>query len=82
LRWTAQDASHDTHGADHEVAQSVLNRIGIDGEVWRDVVWNFKRYFGQSSCAGQSDAMAEHAQQHGKRWHRGQRHLQGSVRPN
>ena len=79
LRWTAQDASHDTHGADHEVAQSVLNRIGIDGEVWRDVVWNFKRYFGQSSCAGQSDAMAEHAQQHGKRWHRGQRHLQGSA---
>jgi hypothetical protein len=75
LRWTAKDSTHDADGTDHEVAQTVLHRIGIDGDMWRDVVWNFKKYFGQSSCAGKSEAMSEHAHQHGKRWHRGQSHL-------
>ncbi|MDP1561870.1 MAG: hypothetical protein Q8M16_10870 [Pirellulaceae bacterium] len=79
LRWTAKDSSHDVDGTDHENAQNVLSRIGIDGDMWRDVVWNFKKYFGQSSCAGKTDAMAEHANQHGKRWRRGQRHLPSSL---
>ena len=79
LRWTANDPSLETNGADDEVVQGVLGRIGIDGEMWRDVVWNFKKYFGKSTCAGKSDAMAQHAQQNGKRWHRGQRSLKADV---
>jgi len=75
LRWTAQDSVHAANGPDHETAQTVLSGLGIDGEMWRDVVWNFKKYFGHSTCAGRGESMAEHAQQHGKRWHRGQRHL-------
>lgn len=78
LRWTAKDSTHDADGMDHEVAQTVLRKIGIDGDMWRDVVWNFRKYFGQSSCAGRSEAMAEHAHQNGKRWHRGQRQLRSS----
>ena len=82
LRWTAQNSGHDSDATstatDHETAQTVLNGLGIDGEMWRDVVWNFKKYFGQSSCAGREEAMADHAQQQGKRWHRGQRHLRVS----
>lgn len=78
LRWTAKETGADTDGQDHEVAHTVLQQIGIDGDMWRDVVWNFKKYFGQSSCAGKSEAMSEHAQKNGKRWHRGQRHLRSS----
>jgi hypothetical protein len=78
LRWTAKDPTLDADGQDREIPHTVLQQIGIDGDLWRDVVWNFKKYFGHSSCAGKSNAMAEHARQNGKRWHRGQRHLQAN----
>jgi hypothetical protein len=57
-----------------ELAQT-LEELGVDGELWCDLVWNFKRYFGQSSCAGRQDQMQAHAKRVGKRWHRGQRQL-------
>jgi hypothetical protein len=78
LRWTAQD----TRKADDENAEAavetVLDGLGMDGDIWRDLVWNFKRYFGKSSCAGGGEAMADHARRHGKSWCRGQRHLRST----
>ena len=57
-----------------ELAQT-LEALGVDGELWCDLVWNFKRYFGQSSCAGRGDKMQAHAKSLGKCWRRGQRQL-------
>ena len=57
-----------------ELAQA-LEELGVDGELWCDLVWNFKRYFGQSSCAGRGDKMQAHATSLGKCWRRGQRQL-------
>ena len=57
-----------------ELAQT-LEELGVDGELWCDLVWNFKRYFGQSSCAGRGDKMQAHAKSLGKCWRRGQRRL-------
>jgi hypothetical protein len=51
----------------------LLASQGIDASMWRELVWNFKKYFGRGSCAGSSPAMAEDAQRHGRGWHRGQK---------
>jgi hypothetical protein len=50
-----------------------LATLGIDASMWRDLVWNWQRYFGKSSCAGRPESMQADAEQHGRRWHRGQR---------
>jgi hypothetical protein len=52
LRWTSQQKST---GEVTEVPRQVgrsLSRLGIASSMWRDLVWNFKRYFGRSTCAG------------------------------
>ena len=73
LRCTAKSPDMDQDGRDTEVAEKVLSELSLDGEMWRDMVGNCKRYFASSSCMGSSEAMAAHAQKIGKRWHRGQR---------
>ncbi len=39
----------------------ILERLGIEGSMWCDLVWEYKKYFGKSSSAGASDRMKEHA---------------------
>jgi len=51
------------------------SRLGMDASMWRDLVWDYKRYFGKSSCAGRSESMAADAQRLGKRFHHGQRRM-------
>jgi hypothetical protein len=63
----------DQNGRDTEVSEKVLSELSLDGEMWRDMVGNCKRYFASSSCMGSGEAMAAHAEKIGKRWHRGQR---------
>ncbi len=75
LRWTAQKDEKAARDADKVAATKVLERLGIDAKMWQDLVWNFKKYFGHGSCAGKREALAEHAQKTGKRWHRGQRKM-------
>jgi hypothetical protein len=43
--------------------------------MWRDLVWEYKRYFGGSSCAAGPASMAADAERLGKRFHRGQRRI-------
>ncbi|MFK7735889.1 MAG: hypothetical protein AB8B50_07680, partial [Pirellulaceae bacterium] len=75
LRWTARSSPLAEQGAQRKVPprlQGVLSRLGIDASMWRDLVWNYKRYFGQSRIAGSPDSMAQHAQESGGHWARGQ----------
>ena len=58
---------------------TLLSDLGIEANMWRDLVWNYKRYFGGSSCAGSPDSMAEHAESIGKRFHQGLRALMEEV---
>jgi hypothetical protein len=82
LRWTArQRLSEFVEKVPEELSQ-LLSRLGIEASMWRDLVWNFKRYFGKSSCAGSPRSMSDDAQRHGKRWHRGQAQVRECfVRP-
>lgn len=82
LRWTAKQHS-DTSSTNSLPGQleSILSRLGIAAEMWRDLVWNFKRYFGKSTCAGSPDSMAADAERHGKHHHWGQRHASACFSP-
>jgi hypothetical protein len=72
LSWTAKQPVKGFTEAVPEGLQPVLSRLGIDASMWRDLVWDFKKYFGKSSCAGSPRSMSADAERHGKRWHRGQ----------
>ncbi len=72
LSWTAKQRIKELTEEVPESLKSVLSKVGIEASMWRDLVWNFKRYFGKSSCAGSPQSMSADAERHGKRWHRGQ----------
>ena len=77
LRWTARQG---VEGIGVKVPASlahVLTKLGIDALMWRDLVWNWKRYFGRSGGAGRPDSMASDAERSGRRWYRGQRAAAG-----
>jgi hypothetical protein len=72
LRWTAKQG---VDGITAKVPASLaktITELGIDVSMWRDLVWNWQRYFGKSTCAGHPDSMKADAQRQGRRWHRGQ----------
>ncbi len=75
LKWTSMQRIKETVGQVPEKLRASLSSLGIDATMWRDLVWNFKRYFGKSSCAGSPQSMAVDAQRTGKRFHRGQRQI-------
>jgi REP element-mobilizing transposase RayT len=75
LRWTAQQRVKEAVAAVPAHLLVILSKLGIEGSMWRDLVWNYKRYFGKSSCAGSPESMAADAQRLGKSFHRGQRQI-------
>jgi hypothetical protein len=76
LRWTGQQKSTDEVTEVPKQVGRSLSRLGIASSMWRDLVWNFKKYFGRSSCAGSPQAMSADAAKHEKAWYSGQRQVQ------
>jgi hypothetical protein len=73
LRWTAKQAVKGVVSKVPPKLATLLASLGIEASMWRDLVWNFKKYFGRGVCAGSPAAMAEDAQRSGRSWHRGQK---------
>jgi hypothetical protein len=73
LKWTGAQRLKEAAGEVPIKLQAALTSFGIESSLWRELVWNFKRYFGRASCAGSPNAMAADAASNGKRFHRGQR---------
>jgi REP element-mobilizing transposase RayT len=72
LKWTGDNKPSVGKPKATPEVEPILKRLGIDGSVWIDLVWKFKKYF-QGSVAGLPDSMSEHATTHHHRWSRGQR---------
>jgi REP element-mobilizing transposase RayT len=53
--------------------EPILKRIGIDGRMWADLVWKFKKYFGKSGAAGSPQSLRDSAIQNNRKFIRGQR---------
>jgi REP element-mobilizing transposase RayT len=75
LCWTAKQSQPSEAHPVPKSLQSVVSRLGIDLKMWRDLVWNYKRYFGNSSCAGSPESMSQHARSQGHKWAKGQRSI-------
>jgi hypothetical protein len=73
LRWTAKQTVDGMAAKIPAALAETLTQLGIDAAMWRDLVWNWQRYFGKSSCVGSPSSMTNDAQKHGKCFHRGQR---------
>ena len=73
LKWTSKQrlGSTETTIVPKDL-QQILNRIGIDGKMWSDLVWNFKKYFGRGSAAGSPKSLKESAQQRNRKFAPGQ----------
>jgi hypothetical protein len=71
LDWTGRQGRRDKRGKIPEQLGPILQRLGIEGSMWCDLVWNFKRYFGRS--AGRPSSLQSDATAHGLSWLRGQR---------
>ena len=50
----------------------ILKRIGIDGRMWVDLVWGFKKYFGRGGAAGSPKSLKESATNRDRKFIRGQ----------
>ncbi len=46
LDWTGRQGRKGRHGKIPARVAPILSRLGIEGSMWCDFVWNFKKYFG------------------------------------
>ncbi|TWT71792.1 transposase [Crateriforma conspicua] len=72
LRWTAKQTVDGVASKVPRKLSATLQSLGIDASMWRDLVWNWQKYFGKTSCVGAPDSLKQHAEQSGLRHHRGQ----------
>lgn len=71
LRWTSVRESLGGQEPVPRNVESLLAKQGIEPSLWKDLIWNWRRYFGRSTCAGRSENMKTHAE------HRGRHHVSG-----
>jgi REP element-mobilizing transposase RayT len=72
LDWTGRQGRKDKRGKIPSWVAPILSGLGIDGKMWCDLVWNYRRYFG-GRCAGSPESMKAEAERCGRNWSRGQR---------
>lgn len=75
LRWTAKQSEQGSGKKLPPSMQGVVSRAGIDLSMWRDLVWNFQKYFGRSCCAGSPEGMSAFAESTGRHWAKGHRQV-------
>jgi REP element-mobilizing transposase RayT len=73
LDWTGRKGVPKKRGSIPEGYPPILARLGIVDEMWCDLVWNFKKYFGRSRGAGSPDRMRELAAGSEKKFQPGQK---------
>ena len=73
LRWTSVRESLGGQEAVPKHVAAVLSKHGVECSMFKDLVWNWRNYFGRSTCAGKSENMKSHAEQQGRQHHSGQR---------
>ena len=72
LRWTARQSIDGVAAKLPGALAKTLGELGIDATMWRDLVWNWQRYFGKSSCVGRPESMQADAARTGRHHRRGQ----------
>jgi REP element-mobilizing transposase RayT len=82
LRWTAVQGAGIAQRKVPKKLGEILSTLGIEASMWRDLVWNFKKYFGRSGSAGSPTAMAADAARHNRSWYQGHRQARACFASN
>lgn len=72
LRWTARASLGSAAKAFPQQLTGRLAVLGIDAGMWRDLVWDWPKYFGRSSRIGRPESLKQHAKQTGRHHYHGQ----------
>ncbi|MCC9640959.1 hypothetical protein LOC71_01645 [Rhodopirellula sp. JC740] len=72
LEWTANQKGGSTSSDVPKPLSRVLTRIGLEPSMWRELVWNWQRYFGKTGRIGRPDSLRNDAERSGRHHHRGQ----------
>ncbi len=72
LDWTGREGREGKKGSIPKELAPILERIGIDGSMWCDLVWRYSKYFGKSKAVGSPEKLKSEAQQRGVAYIRGQ----------
>jgi hypothetical protein len=80
LRWVGKQSDSGSGKTVPKRMQPLVSRLGIDLSMFRDLVWQFQRYFGTSCCAGSPSSMMQFAETTGRCWSRGQRSIRECFR--
>ncbi len=73
LDWTGRQRGSVQRAEIPSDLETILKRIGIDGRMWVDLVWKFKKYFGRSGAAGSPQSLKAAAMLRNRSFARGQR---------
>lgn len=72
LDWTASQCVEGVTAVVPAGLAKTLTELGIDASMWRDLVWNWQKYFGKSVCVGRPESIRAKAESIGKHHYRGQ----------
>ena len=73
LDWTGRQAGTTEKATIPNELEPILKRIGISGEMWSRLVWDYERYFGKGTAAGSLGSLQASAEKRGRKFTRGQR---------
>lgn len=73
LDWTNRQRALAVKSSIPKELDLILKRIGIDGQMWCDLVWNFKKYFATGNAVGSPKTMRESADERSRKFTRGQK---------
>ncbi len=72
LDWTGREGREGKKGSIPKELAPILERIGIDGSMWCDLVWRYSKYFGKSKAVGSPEKLKSEARHRGIAYIRGQ----------
>jgi hypothetical protein len=72
LAWTGRQGQLEKRGKIPLHLSPIVEQIGIEPEMWADLVWNFEHYFGKCPAAGSPKSLQADAARRGKSWSPGQ----------
>ncbi len=72
LDWTGKQRRDGKRGAIPSDLAPILERLGIEGTMWCDLVWDYAKYFGKSRAAGRPEKLKQESAHRGSAWIRGQ----------
>ncbi len=73
LDWTGKQRRDGKRGAIPSDLAPILERLGIEGTMWCDLVWDYAKYFGKSRAAGRPEKLKEESSATNHAFVRGQR---------